>query len=119
MLFKILHNRGESMMILRPLSRRNIRLKRIGKSLTPTYFSTTGYSRHAKHFGNLLRGGENSLLDEQRQQIQKDLISVKGSLAIEGLRLTKKEEQLVILNALGQISDEEFDRKVMELINNE
>lgn len=59
------------------------------------------------------------MLEEQRKQVQKNLRSVKGSLAIEGLILTKEEEELVIANALGQISDEEFDRRVMELINNE
>lgn len=99
--------------------RRNIRLRRRGKLLSPSYFAHLYRLKHTKHFEKLLREGGNLLLDEQRQQIQKDLISVKGSLAIEGLILTKEEEELVISNALGQISEEEFDRRVMELINNE
>ena len=90
-----------------------------GKSLSSNYSSTTFGSKNTKYFGKLVRGGRNLLFEEQRQQIEEDLRSVKGSLAIEGLILTKEEEELVISNALGQISDDEFDRRVMELIDNE
>jgi len=81
--------------------------------------SNTKISIGDKHFKDFPRGGRNLLLEEEKQQTLKDLESVKGSLAIEGLHLTRKEEDLIISNALGQISDDEFDRIVMELIENE
>lgn len=98
---------------------RKIRLCRRRKSPSLNYFSNPFGSKDNKHLGNLMRGGRDLFLEEQRQKIQNNLRSVKGSLAIEGLKLTKEEEELVISNALGHISDEEFDRRVMDLINNE
>jgi hypothetical protein len=98
---------------------RKVRLGRRGKSLRSNNSSTLFGSKDTKLLGKLVRGGRDLLLEEQRKQIQNDLRSVKGSLAIEGLILTKEEERLVISNALGQISDEEFDKRVMDLINND
>jgi hypothetical protein len=66
-----------------------------------------------------LKGGIKSLQDRQEEKIKSDLYSVKGTLAIENLYLTEEEEKLIIPNALGHISDEEFDKKVMELIYND
>lgn len=57
--------------------------------------------------------------DRQKEKAINNLRSVKGTLAIENLALTDEEEKLIIANALGQISDEEFDKKVMELIDHE
>ena len=101
------------------LKNKNVRLNRKRNSLR---LSNSSYTFHLKNtilLGKFVRGGKNPLLEKQRQQIQKNLRSIKGSLAIEGLKLTKEEEELIISNALGEISNTEFDKKVMDLINNE
>lgn len=71
------------------------------------------------HLKNFRRGGKCILAEIKRQKIKDNLKTVKGSLAIEGLQLTKKEENLILDNALGLLSDAEFDRKVMELLEGE
>ncbi|MEW9109568.1 MAG: antitoxin VbhA family protein [Cytobacillus gottheilii] len=43
--------------------------------------------------------------------------SAKASLAVEGLYLTQREEDLVRSNLQGEITDEEFEKKVLELTN--
>lgn len=47
---------------------------------------------------------------ELLQQFQ----SVKATLEIEGLTVTEKMEKLILANATGEISDEEFMKKVKE-----
>ncbi|WP_316569234.1 hypothetical protein [Neobacillus sp. YIM B06451] len=68
---------------------------------------------------NFRRGGRCKLAEIKRLKVKENLKTVKGSLAIEGLQLTKEEENLILANALGVLSDEEFDRKVMELLEGE
>lgn len=42
------------------------------------------------------------------------MASAKGSLAVEGLYVTKEEEELVKKRLLGEISEEEFQKRVLE-----
>ncbi|NSL51870.1 hypothetical protein [Calidifontibacillus erzurumensis] len=66
----------------------------------------------------LVRGGS-YLLAGRKMRVDQQLKSVKASLAIEGHFLTGTEEELIRAKALGKITQAEFNRRVMELINNE
>jgi len=52
------------------------------------------------------------------ERLEKALRSTKASLAIDGLYLRPEEEALIRENLEGKITDEEFRRRVLELINN-
>ncbi|WP_280770030.1 hypothetical protein [Salipaludibacillus daqingensis] len=52
-------------------------------------------------------------------QVEKALKSAKGSLAVEGLSLNSKQEQLVKDQLLGRISHKVFIEKALELSANE
>ncbi|MED4057216.1 antitoxin VbhA family protein (plasmid) [Niallia taxi] len=43
--------------------------------------------------------------------------SVKASLGMEGLKLSKEQEQLIIDSVEGKISEEEFNKRARELAN--
>lgn len=66
----------------------------------------------------LVRGGS-YLTADRKMRVDQNLKSVKATLAIEGHFLTETEEDLIRAKALGQISQAEFNHRVMELINNE
>jgi len=51
------------------------------------------------------------------ERLEKALRSTKASLAMDGLYLRPEEEALVRENLAGKITDEEFRRRVLELIN--
>lgn len=55
-------------------------------------------------------------MEKQIEKIIKNLKSVKGSLAVEGIYLTAEEEKLIIAKALGEITQEEFEQIVLEII---
>ncbi|MED4883772.1 antitoxin VbhA family protein [Bacillus sp. FSL W8-1127] len=50
-----------------------------------------------------------------KETLQKKFASVKASLEIEGLKVTKEIEDLVIAKAAGEISFEQFKRKAIRL----
>jgi len=52
-------------------------------------------------------------------RVEKALKSAKGSLAVEGLSLNSKQEQLVKDQLLGRISHKIFVEKALELSINE
>jgi hypothetical protein len=51
------------------------------------------------------------------ERLEKALRSTKATLAIDGLYLRPEEEALIKENLEGKITDEEFRRRVLELIN--
>jgi len=51
------------------------------------------------------------------ERLEKALRSTKASLAIDGLCLRPEEEALIRENLEGKITDEEFKRRALELIN--
>lgn len=54
-----------------------------------------------------------------KTEAQEYLRLVKGNLALSGIYLTKQEEELILQNATGEMSDEEFRQKVLELVYEE
>jgi len=50
-----------------------------------------------------------------REQFEKGMGYAKATHAIEGIYLTADEEELLWQHASGQITDEEFERKALEL----
>jgi|GEM_PF-3221775 len=48
------------------------------------------------------------------KKIEKALASVKGSMAIEGVKLTIEEEELIKMRLAGKITEEEFKKKVLK-----
>lgn len=49
------------------------------------------------------------------KNIEKAIANAKASLAVEGLYVTPEEEALVRSNLMGEISDEEFRKRILEL----
>ena len=98
---------------------RKNRLRRRGK-FTSNHLSSTLRFKKEHHLGTIVKGGNVLLLDDKiSQQYLQDFTSIKGSLAMEGLILSNEEEELILYHAQGLITDAEFNRRVMELINNE
>lgn len=52
------------------------------------------------------------------KSIEQAFASVKGSIAVEGIFLTKAEEELVLQKVKGEISQEEFLEKAYNLAKN-
>ncbi|SES33914.1 hypothetical protein SAMN05518684_11764 [Salipaludibacillus aurantiacus] len=52
-------------------------------------------------------------------QVETALKSAKASLAVEGLTLSERQEQLVKDQLLGRISHDAFMKKALELTRNE
>ncbi|MED1233915.1 antitoxin VbhA family protein [Bacillus paralicheniformis] len=50
-----------------------------------------------------------------RERFEKGMRYAKATHAIEGIYLTADEEELLWQHASGQITDEEFERKALEL----
>ncbi|WP_144514931.1 antitoxin VbhA family protein [Bacillus pumilus] len=50
-----------------------------------------------------------------RERFEKGMIYAKATHALEGIYLTTDEEELLWQHASGQITDEEFERKALEL----
>lgn len=50
-----------------------------------------------------------------RERFEKGMTYAKATHAIEGIYLTADEEELLWQHASGQITDEEFERKALEL----
>ncbi|PRS75216.1 MULTISPECIES: antitoxin VbhA family protein [unclassified Bacillus (in: firmicutes)] len=61
------------------------------------------------------KGG--SVMKMTKSEFEKGMIYAKATHAIEGIYLTADEEELIWKHASGQITDEEFDRKALELAN--
>ncbi|MGP4074160.1 antitoxin VbhA family protein [Piscibacillus sp. B03] len=53
-------------------------------------------------------------MKKDKKAIQQALDSAKGSLAIENLHLSKEEERLIEQRLAGELSEEEFIKKVLE-----
>lgn len=51
-----------------------------------------------------------------QNRIEKAIRSAKASLAVEGLYATLEEEELVRKHLNGEITDEEYKKRAMELI---
>ncbi|WP_407708837.1 hypothetical protein ACIU4M_19390 (plasmid) [Bacillus altitudinis] len=50
-----------------------------------------------------------------RERFEKGMRYAKATHAVEGIYLTVDEEELLWQHASGQITDEEFERKALEL----
>ena len=50
-----------------------------------------------------------------RERFEKGMTYAKATHAIEGIYLTADEEELLWQHASGQITDEEFEKKALEL----
>lgn len=55
--------------------------------------------------------------DTMSEPLEKALKSAKASLAIEGLQVTPEEEALIKEKLEGNITEEEFKRRVLEIIS--
>ena len=60
-----------------------------------------------------------ALKQNLRQKSQIALRNAKASLAIEGMFLTPKEDELLSLRAEGKLKDSEFLARALELAKNE
>ncbi|MBP1082163.1 MULTISPECIES: antitoxin VbhA family protein [Bacillus] len=52
-----------------------------------------------------------------QNQLEKAVRSAKASLAVEGLYVTAEEEALILEHLEGKITEEEFHKRALELIN--
>ncbi|MED1522211.1 hypothetical protein [Bacillus safensis] len=50
-----------------------------------------------------------------KSEFEKGMIYAKATHAIEGIYLTAEEEELIWEHVSGQITDEEYERKALEL----
>ncbi|MFB8736479.1 antitoxin VbhA family protein, partial [Bacillus sp. SL00103] len=55
------------------------------------------------------------MMKMKRERFEKGMSYAKATHAIEGIYLTADEEELLWQHASGQITDEEFERKALEL----
>lgn len=56
--------------------------------------------------------------NKKQENLQEHLDQAKASLAIEGLELTKKEEDLILARQRGEITQREFLKRAAELAKN-
>jgi uncharacterized membrane protein len=56
---------------------------------------------------------------DKENEIKKAMANARASLEIEGLTVTKEAEELVFERLKGTISEEEFLRRVLEIVTRE
>jgi hypothetical protein len=72
-------------------------------------------------FGRIIQFRRDVIMGKKasEEKIEKAIAQSKASLAVEGLVVTREEDELVKLVLRKEISVQEFKRKVLEKIKNE
>jgi hypothetical protein len=58
-------------------------------------------------------------INDKDREIKKAMANAKASIEIEGLKITKKSEDLVYERLIGNISEEEFLKRALEIARRE
>ena len=58
-------------------------------------------------------------INDKDREIKIAMANAKASIEIEGLRITKKSEDLVYERLIGNISEEEFLKRALEMASRE
>jgi hypothetical protein len=58
-------------------------------------------------------------INDKNREIKKAMANAKASIEIEGLKITKRSEDLVYERLIGNISEEEFLKRALEIARRE